>query len=206
MPDIKNYDKNEIERDLKRADAEKSGGINAQLTGINIQKPKKNEETFKARSTARKRLPVAVDILIAILFVALFAGAVVGGYYAFRYFAVDYETAEVEYTVAVSADDYLAMGDSLVQKNVYYDVEGSLEYFGKVKSAGVSETEGIAVITVVNTVKYKEKDGYSVGDVKLAVGQSYKLRIENGEAFDCTVVELNDLDRSVKSANEEGGK
>jgi hypothetical protein len=197
MPDIKNYDKTEIDNDLKQADAEKSGGINAQLAGINISRPRKSEGDFKGRQTARKKLPLAVDIIVSILIVLLFAGTVEGAYYAFRFFANDYENANVEYVIVVDASDAAAY-ESLVNTNLYFDTNNSLEHFGKVKSVEFSETYGKVLITVGNTVRYKENEGYSVGEIKLAVGKDYILRSENGVKISGTVVELTDNERPLK--------
>lgn len=196
MPDIKNYDKNEIENDLKSADSEKSGGINAQLANLNMPRPKKKDDEFQGRSIARKRLPLAIDIIIALLFVALFAGVIVGAYYTFRFFANDYESAVVEYVIAVESADGI-IDDSLVQTNLYYDVEDSLEHFGRVKSVSFNESGDKCYITIVNTVKYKETEGYSIEENRLAVGEIYTLRGESGVVIAGTVVELHDSERPI---------
>ena len=192
MPDIKNYDKNETEKDLKHADAEKSSGTVSQLAGISLGKARKGEDSgFKVRQTARKRLPIVVDIIIAILFVAIFAGIVTGAYFAFRSFAVDFENVNVEYTVLVpeaSAADYAG----LEEQQLYLDVDGNVEFFGKVKSVRASENEGYVLVTVKSTVRYKEGDGYSIGEYKLAVGQEYTLRTQSGKTVAGVVVELYD--------------
>lgn len=190
MPDIKNYDKNETEKDLKRADAEKSSGTVSQLAGISLNKARKGDDGgFKVKRTARKRLPIVVDIIIAILFVALFGGVITGAYFAFRNFAVDFESVNVEYTMLVTTDN-AADYAGLEGQALYLDVDGSVEFFGKVKSVQASEKNGGVLVVVESTVRYKEGDGYSIGDVKFAVGQEYALRTQMGKAVGGVVIEL----------------
>ena len=192
MPDIKNYDKNATEKDLKHADAEKSGATVSQLAGISLGKAKKSDDNgFKVRQTARKRLPIVVDIIIAILFVALFAVVIVGAYVALRNFAVDFESVNVQYTMLVSAEnaeEYVG----LEGQPLYLDVDGSVEFFGKIKSVQASEKNGGVLVVVDSTIRYKEGDGYSIGDTKLAVGQEYVLRTQGGKTLEGVVVELYD--------------
>ena len=192
MPDIKNYDKIETEKDLKRADAEKSGATVSQLASISLKKARKGENTgFKSKRVARKRLPIVVDIIIALLFVAIFAGLIVGAFYAFRIFAVDFESVNVEYTVFVPNEQYENYA-GIEHQIVYFENEdnGSVEYFGKVKSVS-AHSDGV-LISVAATVSYREGDGYSIGEHRLAVGKSFDLRTEYGLGFSGTVVDIVD--------------
>ncbi len=192
MPDIKNFDKNEADIDLKRADAEKSSGAMNQFVGINLHRAKKSDDNvFQTKQVARKRLPVVVDVIIAILFVAIFLGVITGAYFAFRAFAVDYENVKVEYVLLVTYNDGVNYLD-LDYKSVYYEDVNGIEHFGKIQSASVSEKNRVVLITVAATARFKEGSGYSFGDIKLAVGQSYELRAENGSMITGTVVELFD--------------
>ncbi len=192
MPDIKNFDKNQAEIDLKSADAEKSSGAIHQFAGINLNRAKKSDSNgFSTKQVARKRLPVVVDVIIAVLFVAIFLGVIAGAYFAFRAFAVDYENVKVEYVLAVPYDSNVNYMD-LDYKNVYYEDDSGMEHFGKIQSTYVSEKNGVVLVTVSATARFKEGSGYSFGDVKLAVGQDYELRTENGGVIKGTVVELFD--------------
>ena len=192
MPDIKNYNKNETEKDLKRADAEKSNGTVSQLAGISLHKARKSEDMgFGARKTARKRLPIAVDIIIALLFVALLTGVVAGAYYAFRAFAVDFESVNAEYTMLIPAEN-AADYAGLEEQALYMDVDGSVEFFVKINSVQTSEKNGGVLVVVKATVRYKEGEGYSIGDSRLAVGQEFTLRTQSGKTLCGTVVELCD--------------
>ena len=201
MPDIKNYDNNKTEKDLKHADAERAGGTISQIAGMNLPKNKKGEISgFSSKQTARKSLPIVVDIIVALLILAIFAGVVVGAYFVFRAFAVDFESIDVEYTVLVPCADGEAYS-GLEYQSLYYDVDGSVEFFGKVKSVQMSEKGGAVLMTVSATVRYKEGEGYSVGDVKLAVGQEYTLRSESGRVISGTVVELHSSKQPKSLAN-----
>lgn len=200
MPDIKNFDKNEAEIDLKRADAEKSSGTMNQLAGINLHRAKKSDENiFQTKQVARKKLPVIVDVIIAILFVAIFFGVITGAYFAFRSFAVDYENVKVEYVLLVPYDDEVNYFD-LDYKNVYYEGDNGIEHFGRIQSTYISEKNQVVMITVAATARFKEGSGYSMGDVKLAVGQSYELRAEGGAKIVGTVVELFDEKHQTDAA------
>ena len=199
MPDIKNYDNNK--KNLKGADAEKSSGTLLQFSGIDLSKSKKGEEnnTLSGRQVARKKLPIAVDIIVALLLVALFAGVVAGAYYAFRSFAKDYESVNVEYTVLVPSSDE-NVNNSLASQLLYMEEDGSVEYFGKVKNVKYSPENEAWLVTVSATVRYKDGEGYSVGQNRLAVGQSLSLRTENGTKVCGTVVELYDSRNPVSAS------
>ena len=199
MPDIKNFDKNQAEIDLKSADAEKSSGVMHQFAGINLNRAKKSDSNnFSTKQVSRKRLPVVVDVIIALLFVAIFVGVIVGAYFAFRAFAVDYENVKVEYVIVIPYDNEVNYMD-LDYKNVYYEDDNGMDHFGRIQSTYVSEKNGVVLVTVSATARFKEGSGYSFGDVKLAVGQDYKLRAENGVIIAGTVVELFD-DRHPKAS------
>ena len=198
MPDIKNYDNNKS--DLKGADAEKSSGTLLQFSGIDLSKGKKGEEAvFSSKRAARKKLPIAIDIIVALLFVALFAGVIVGAYFALTSFSRDYESVNVEYTILIPSADESAYS-SVASKPLYMEKNGSVEYFGKVKSAKYSVEDGAWLVTVAATVRYKDGEGYSIGQNRLAVGQSLSLRTDSGVAVCGTVVELYDSTRPVSAS------
>ena len=185
MPDIKNYDVND--KGLKHADADKSGGVLNQLTGSIPKNRKSDYDTVKRVRQARKRLPIVVDVIIAILILAMIVGAFVGAFYLFRYFTVDYDTVNVEYTVVLDS----SVAGKLKNENVYCDIDGNTVYFGKIKKA---ETDGMGntLIRISATVRYKEDEGYTLGESRLAVGARFALRTEQGVSFAGTIVEFVD--------------
>lgn len=187
MPDIRNYDKNNT--DLKHADAEKAGGTMVNPLGTALAKTRKAaRETVPTIRSARKRLPVVVDIILALLMVAMIGASIVGAYYIFKYFTVDYDTVEVEYTVLLDT----AVSGKLKNEIVYCEMDdGNTLAFGKVISA-VTDEKGRTLVTVSATVKYKEDEGYFLSDVRLAHGVKYSLRTEQGVVLSGAVVEIVD--------------
>ena len=198
MPDIRNYDIND--KGLKHADSDKSGGGNSQPLG-NLPKVKKSgNDMVKKIKGARKRMPIVVDVIIAILLVVMIGAVTAGGFYAFRYFTVDYDTVDVEYTVIIS--DITAPENLKKNDQVYCDIEGNTVHFGKIKSIS-ADANGNQIIVIAHTVSYKEDVGYSIGSEKLAVGCEYVLRTEKGTELSGTVVEF--VNKTVLT-NEKGGK
>ena len=198
MPDIRNNDVND--KGLKSADAEKSGGIINQPLG-NLPKNRKNEyEMVKRVRSARKRMPIVIDVIIAILLAAMIFALAVGAFYAFRHFTVDYDTVEVEYALILPENKEVPK--TLRNEQVYYDIDGNTLNFGKVKSFG-SDTNGRQIIVISHTVKYRSDMGYSIGDERLAVGCEYTLRTAAGTSFSGTVVEF--VDKSGVNG-EKGGR
>ena len=185
MPDIRNYDNN---NDLKRADAVKASStvVNPLENALAKTRRAAREITPNIRS-ARKRLPVVVDIILALLIVAMIGASVVGAYYIFKYFTVDYDAVEIEYTLLVENPDT----GKLKNEIVYCEIDGNTLAFGKVKST-VTDGKGRMLVTVSTTVKYKYDEGYFLGDERLAHGSVYTLRTEQGVSFEGTVVEIVD--------------
>ena len=193
MPDIRNYDKNNT--DLKHADAEKAGGTMVNPLGTAFAKTRRAaRETVPSIRSARKRLPIVVDIILALLMIAMIGASVVGAYYIFKYFTVDYDAVEVEYTVLIEP----AVTGKLKNEVVYCEIDGSTFVFGKVISA-VNDEQGRTLLTVAATVKYKADEGYFLGDVRLAHGSVFELRTEQGAPLHGTVVEIVDKYASAGS-------
>ena len=198
MPDIRNYDIND--KGLKHADSDKSGSNNPQPLGALPKVRKSGNDVVKKIKVARKRMPIVVDIIIAILLALMIGAVAVGGFYAFRYFTVDYDTVDVEYSVIISD----ATGVESLKKNdsVYSDIDGNTVHFGKIKSIG-EDANGNKIIVIAHTVSYKADWGYSIGSEKLAVGCAYALRTEKGAELSGTVVEF--VNKTVLNS-EKGGK
>ena len=195
MPDIKNYDINS--KGLKNADSDKSGGITNQPLATLAKTRKNDYSPIKKIRSARKRMPIVVDVIIAIILAIIIGAVAVGGFYAFRYFTVDYDTVDVEYMIILDENS----AKNLKNEQVYCDIDGNTLHFGKIKSIG-TDGNGRQVVVIAHTVKYKADEGYSIGEERLAVGRSYNLRTENGTNVSGTVVEfLDKMDSDAK-----GGK
>ena len=88
---------------------------------------------------------------------------------------------------------------SILNKELYNDSDGSTLYFGKVTQVDISENQKIVIVTVKANVKYLEEEGYSIGDVKIAVGGEYILRSQNA-TFGGSIVDI------VTAPSGKGGK
>jgi hypothetical protein len=193
MPELKNNGLNEETENLKNADSEKSS-VTSQIdyvAGLRGVKSKDASESDLAKSrTARKKLPLVVDIIVTVLILAIVAGVAFGAYYLFRYFSADYEAVTVEYCFAIPCDESgIAPYEKLVREELYYDVEDSTVYFGKIISVDITENESLVVLTVEITANHKASEGYYLGECRIAVGSDYTLRID-GDTVSGTIVEL----------------
>lgn len=200
MPDMKNFHN---ENGLKHADAEKAGATPNPVVETVTKQRRGDRGGFKVmKSSARKKLPIVIDIIIALLIVAVAVGAVFGAFYAFRYFTVDYDTVNVEYTVILDE----AIGGKLKNESVYFENDGSTYYFGKIKSATLLE-DGAQIIVITSSARFKPDEGYTLGGVeKLAVGGHLTLRTAQRTDVSGTVVELLDKTNPREINAEKGGK
>ncbi|MBQ7829191.1 MAG: hypothetical protein IJ345_02870 [Clostridia bacterium] len=193
MPELKNNGLNEEPKDLKKADSEKSSGTSQidYVAGLRGVKSKDAGDSDLAKTkSARKKLPLVVDIIITVLILAMVAGVAFGAYYLFRYFSTDYENVTVEYCFAIPCGENGAEPyEGLVHEELYYDVEDSTVYFGKIISVDATEDGSLALLTVEITANHKASQGYYLGECRIAVGSDYTLRID-GETVSGTIVEL----------------
>jgi hypothetical protein len=189
MPKYKNYSSGDRNLDLKSADAEKSSESNLQHLNSELFGSKARAVTVKKpKDPARKKLPLAVDIIISILMVAIAVGVLVGTYFLFRYFTVDYESVSVEYTLLVEDADTESYS-GVLNKHVYMDVDGNTVYCGKIIAVESYEKQGAVVLNIALSAKYKSEEGYFADDSKIAVGKSYNLRTDEKNVSG-TIVEL----------------
>lgn len=190
MSDNKNYGQIATPEEKKRTDEEKTTG------GRSPMSEEHPELSFggalyetKKKNKSRKKLPVVVDIIIAVLMLAMIGGVTVGAYSLFRFYTNDYDVVEIEY-VFVTPYEYTAEAyGTMLNREIYCDENGSSLYFGKVALVELLPESQTVIVTVKADVKYKASEGYSVGDRKIAVGGDYLLRSQN-ISVECTVVEL----------------
>lgn len=193
--------------ELKLADAEKSFDDAPDKKGMSgaefLKKESKMNEKGRGNINAifrkKKKFPLALDIIIAVLAIAIVAGAIFGAYFAFVYFSDDSEEVTVEYAILTSNK---SNATSINKGNeVYFDNEGKAYYLGSVIDVsvdvgveGVSNPLGIqveyALIYVRATVNYRDDDGFSVDDQKIAVGREIAFRVGQN-SYSGTIVELN---------------
>ena len=195
MADVNNNTHIGADEDLRGQDREKNTSILAQITGKDKKTSKKSgAETYRrSKKSQKKKWHAVVDIVVAILMIAIIGGLMVGGYYIFRYFSDDYETVEVTYTFVVSEDALAEAGvqsaKGMAGRAVYCDSDGNTHYFGKIKSAEIS-ADGSLIISVDVTAKYRSEEGHLIDGISLAVGLNYALRTEYN-AMNGTVVRLD---------------
>ena len=192
--------------ELKFADAEKSvldipekkGMSGAEFLKKESKMNEKGRGNINALFKKKKKFPLALDIIIAILAIAIVAGAIFGAYFAFVYFADDSEEITVEYVILAKKTN----SSNITKGNdVYFDKESKAYYFGNVVDVsydvdvtGVSNPLGIQVeymlVSVRATVNYRNDDGYSINEQKIAVGKDITFRAGQN-SYSGTIVELN---------------
>ncbi len=197
MADYKNYDAEAENDDLKSADAEKSSGNPAQKQ--QSERAEERKTAFFASKSVRarkKKLPIAADLIIAVLMVAIAIGIVAGGYTLFRYFSDEYESTEIEYTfIRIDETAALVRYRNMKNADLYIDGEGNTQYLGRVVSSEIVDVDpenGISMLKLVieTNAKYKHGEGYSVGEYRIAVGSDYLLR-SSTVSVNGTIVEIN---------------
>lgn len=188
--------------DLKSADSEKAFGTSGQnsMTEVGV-KLGEALGASSAKSKRRKRLPLVLDIVAAILLIAIVAGVAVGAFQLFRFYTDDYEGVEVEYTFILVSERVWEMNyRALRNKGLYLDTEDNTVYFGSVVASEITALEddpgvGMLTLTVRANVKYKSGEGYSIEGHRIAVGSEYRLRSET-LTIDGAIVELIDHSRT----------
>ena len=185
----------ETETNLKREDSRRySTDSGVSILHSTVAGKKKISEIFSGSDGSgvkvRKKLPVAVDIIVGVIMILLVVGVIVGSYMLFRYYSNDYDSVDVTYTALYKPDEGSDPKD-LKGKELYLDTAGNTVYFGKI--TGVSYEEGntgkVKLIVSVSA-RYRQGEGYSLGDSRLAVGASFNLRCVD-QAVAVAIVTLN---------------
>lgn len=188
----------EEKKDLKHADIDKFGG--KQLSTGSLDKGdflinERKEKGKQNKKTADKSgsVPLALDIIIALVIVLVVAALIVGAYFVFKNYNDSYKDVNIQYTLLITDADAVSDPDSLKDKEIYLDCDGNAYYFGKITGAALlSDEDAGSQITVEVSVssKYRRGEGYSVDGNKIAVGAEYCLRVGESE-LDATVVEMS---------------
>ena len=182
------------------ADDQKASSIAQEQPSAPVTETKKKiRKAPKVKKPRKKGLPIAVDILIVIVLLALIAGAVWGIYELGNYFATRYAQREITYTLlAKDVDAALALDADgkcvvLPDTDVFVsDAEQSV-LVGEVLSVSTeqgSEDGTLDLYVVVRTTaNYNHKLGYFADRIKIAVGKAYTCRF-SGLVSDAVIVEL----------------
>ena len=193
MSQTKKYSPDKKDPNLKREDQRKSdSSATTVIHGLDfIGRGREANKGSVASVKVKKKLPLAVDIIVGILMLAILCGVIVGSYMLFRYFSDDHEVKNVSYSVIFMANKELSEYGLKKGGELYMDVNGDTVYLGKIETVNKEEKNGVRLITLkVNaTANYRKDEGYSIGDTRLAVGSEFDLRYLS-ETLRVSVVEL----------------
>ncbi len=180
-------------------DDQKASSITPEATFAPVSESKKKiHKAPKVKKPRKKGLPIAVDILIVIVLLAVIAGAAWGVYALGNYFATRYAQKEITYTLLVEdvraelAFDAEGKCVVLPDSNVFVLEQEESTPVGEVLSVSTQNNEdGTADVYVVvrTTADYNYKLGYFADKIKIAVGKEYTCRF-SGLVGDAAIVEL----------------
>lgn len=186
-------------KNLISTDDQKASSITPDTTLTPVAETKKKiRKAPKIKKPRKKGLPIAVDILIVIVLLAVIASTIWGIYEMGNYFSTRYAQREITYTLLarnVKAElAFDADGECIVlpDSDVFVIDENNSTHTGKVLSASAAENDDgtVDISVVVRTVaNYNYTLGYFADQVKIAVGKSYTCRF-SGLVSDAVIVEL----------------
>ena len=199
MADIKKYSFGDKDKNLKRKDAKKnhSDSSSSVLHAAAIASKKKVPDSLVdsdfSNVKVKRKLPIAVDIIVGILLVLIVIGAIIGSYVLFRYYSNDFDSKKVTYDILVDATDDPEQIKRLVKQDVYLDTADNSLYFGQItKVEEIEGRPGRLLVRVNATVKFKKGTGYVLGGKRLAVGSEFaKLRCGEMILGNVSVVDIS---------------
>lgn len=182
------------------AEDQKASGASTEAAQSVAEKEhkKKIRKAPKVKKPRKKGLPIAVDILIVVVLLALIAGAVFGIRALDKKYATLYGQREITYTLLAEQVDaeivYDKEGDCTVQPktDVFFLLEESTTLVGKVLSVSSVQNDDGTVdlyVAVRATADYHQDLGFFVQQTKIAVGKTYTCRF-SGLISDAVIVEL----------------
>ena len=193
MPENKKFGTDEKDPNLKKEDQRKISAVqgSGNTHGMDIFGGRRMaDKSVGSNVKVKKKLPIAVDIIAGILMLAIVGGIVVGSYMLFRYYSDDYDTKSLSCTVFFNADEELNKYMSMKNWDLYMDFTDNTVYFGRITEVRTDEDNNRVILQVTVDARYRDEEGYSLGEIRLAVGGEYKLRyIEN--TLNVSLVELS---------------
>ena len=193
MPENKKFGTDEKDPNLKKEDQRKISAVqgSGNTHGMDIFGGRRMaDKAVGSNVKVKKKLPVVVDIIAGILMLAIVCGIVVGSYMLFRYYSDDYDTKSLSCTVFFNADEELNKYMSMKNGDLYMDFTDNTVYFGRITEVRTDEDNNRVILQVTVDARYRDEEGYSLGEIRLAVGGEYKLRyIEN--TLNVSLVELS---------------
>lgn len=193
MPENKKFGTDEKDPNLKKEDQRKISAVqgSGNTHGMDIFGGRRMaDKSVGSNVKVKKKLPIAVDIIAGILMLAIVCGIVVGSYMLFRYYSDDYDTKSLSCTVFFNADEELNKYMGMKNGDLYMDFTDNTVYFGRITEIRTDEDNNRVILQVTVDARYRDEEGYSLGEIRLAVGGEYKLRyIEN--TLNVSLVELS---------------
>lgn len=193
MPENKKFGTDEKDPNLKKEDQRKISAVqgSGNTHGMDIFGGRRMaDKSVGSNVKVKKKLPIAVDIIAGILMLAIVCGIVVGSYMLFRYYSDDYDTKSLSCTVFFNADEELNKYMGMKNGDLYMDFTDNTVYFGRITEVRTDEDNNRVILQVTVDARYRDEEGYSLGEIRLAVGGEYKLRyIEN--TLNVSLVELS---------------
>ena len=193
MPENKKFGTDEKDPNLKKEDQRKISAVqgSGNTHGMDIFGGRRMaDKSVGSNVKVKKKLPIAVDIIAGILMLAIVCGIVVGSYMLFRYYSDDYDTKSLSCTVFFNADEELNKYMGMKNGDLYKDFTDNTVYFGRITEVRTDEDNNRVILQVTVDARYRDEEGYSLGEIRLAVGGEYKLRyIEN--TLNVSLVELS---------------
>ena len=193
MPENKKFGTDEKDPNLKKEDQRKISAVqgSGNTHGMDIFGGRRMaDKSVGSNVKVKKKLPIAVDIIAGILMLAIVCGIVVGSYMLFRYYSDDYDTKSLSCTVFFNADEELNKYMSMKNGDLYMDFTDNTVYFGRITEVRTDEDNNRVILQVTVDARYRDEEGYSLGEIRLAVGGEYKLRYVE-KTLNVSVVELS---------------
>lgn len=193
MSNRKNKEK--LQERLKRVDVEKSGDSSISTTNNDfIEKYSKVRGDVSSMFNKKSKFPIGLDIFISLLLILVVVSLVIGAYFLIIKFDDAYDNATIEYVLLV--DKKQAYG-VIKGDNIYIERYGSVVYLGNIvevdENVEVSSSKEGAnqyvAIKVHADAQYRDDEGYSIDEEKIAVGRELSVRVKS-KAFSCEIVEL----------------
>ena len=193
MPENKKFGTDEKDPNLKKEDQRKISAVqgSGNTHGMDIFGGRRMaDKSVGSNVKVKKKLPIAVDIIAGILMLAIVCGIVVGSYMLFRYYSDDYDTKSLSCTVFFNADEELNKYMGMKNGDLYMDFTDNTVYFGRITEVRTDEDNNRVILQVTVDARYRDEEGYSLGEIRLAVGGEYKLRYVE-KTLNVSVVELS---------------
>ncbi|MBE6647049.1 MAG: hypothetical protein E7611_05365 [Ruminococcaceae bacterium] len=198
MSEIKKYGPDKRDSNLKREDKKKletNTGVASAHNSDLFGGKKLTDKAMGPDVKVKRKLPLIIDIIAGILILAIVCGVVVGSYMLFRHYANDYDSKNIVYTITFRVDKDINKYASIKGTEVYLDSDGSTEYFGKINESRLekdSDVSGNVIVTIEVSARYRVREGYSIGETRIAVGSVHNLRCGDKEMSEATIVEITE--------------